>query len=317
MEINGNNVSFNVPCFVNDQYIEDMQIPINTVKFLDLSNAHVNISGIGNLTNLEGLNLNNTQIVDISEIGRLTNLKVLYLENNQIVDISGIRNLTNLEGLELSNNQITNLEIGNLTNLTYLSLNHNQLTHIHASIGRLTRLEQLSLNDNQIRQLPAMIGNLTALEVLELSNNQLTHIPRTIGNLTNLVFLKLDNNQLAYLPASIGNLTELKFLIYDDPITLRPLQKEYFFTGYILNKIKEIFDLNTYNQLMDRNRKRRNKTEKKMLHSYSNASTAYYKKNPTRRDSAKVVAKSEFWNRHIGSFLGDREEYRTIDEVFP
>jgi len=94
-------------------------------------------SEIGNLTNLETLNLSNTQITGEipSEIGNLTNLTWLRLSsNNQLTGKipSSIGNLTNLAQLHITTNQLSGeipVEILNL-NLTNLALFNNQFSGV-------------------------------------------------------------------------------------------------------------------------------------------------------------------------------------------
>ena len=121
-------------------------------------------SEIGNLTNLQVLNLssNNLSGEIPPEIGNLTNLTHLYLNENQLTGEipSEIGNLTNLERLWLSDNQLTGeipSEIGNLMNLTWLTLKINQLTgEIPQEVCDLIENNNLSIynimldNDNLI-----------------------------------------------------------------------------------------------------------------------------------------------------------------------
>ncbi|MCG8330595.1 MAG: NACHT domain-containing protein, partial [Chitinophagales bacterium] len=61
---------------------------------------------IGQLLNLNSLNLDNNQIVDTAPLAKLNNLYSLNLDNNQIVDTAPLAKLNNLKSLNLSNNQI-------------------------------------------------------------------------------------------------------------------------------------------------------------------------------------------------------------------
>jgi hypothetical protein len=165
---------------------------------------------IGNLVNLQYLELTNNQITSIpAEIGNLVKLTHINLGSNQITSIpSEIGNLVNLEGLELGRNQITSIpaEIGRLVNLQYLEFTNNQITSIPAEIGRLVNLQYLELTNNQITSIPAEIGNLVNLENLDLSFNQITSIPAEIGRLVNLQRLYLNDNQITSIPSEVANL---------------------------------------------------------------------------------------------------------------
>ena len=178
---------------------------------------------LGNLLNLESLNLNGNQLNGgiPAELGNLSNLTFLSLNGNQL---SGgipaeLGNLSNLTSLNLNGNQLSGgipAELGNLSNLTFLSLNGNQLSGgIPAELGNLSNLTSLSLDGNQLSgEIPAELGNLLNLESLSLNRNQLSGgIPAELGNLLNLESLSLNRNQLSgEIPAELGNLLNLESL---------------------------------------------------------------------------------------------------------
>ena len=86
---------------------------------------------IGNLTDLEFLNLSSNKINGSirSEIGNLTNLSELNLSSNQLIGEipPEIGNLTDLYVLDLSYNQITGYIPSEICNLNYVFLTNNQL----------------------------------------------------------------------------------------------------------------------------------------------------------------------------------------------
>jgi len=178
---------------------------------------------IRQLTNLEGLHIDNNQLTGLpAEIGQLINLKHLFLYNNKLTSLPPeIGHLTNLVEINLGNNRLTNLpaEIGQLAELKYLFLYDNQLTSLPAEIGQLTNLEAIHLGINRLTNLPAEIGQLAELKTLVLDHNKLNSLPPEIGQLTNLVSLHVGNNQLTSLPSEIGQLTNLgSFTIRRNPL---------------------------------------------------------------------------------------------------
>ena len=93
-------------------------------------------SSIGNLNNLQVLDLGNNNITNVvPEIGNLTSLKKLHLGGNNISDLpESMGNLVNLEKLYLSDNVgIKNLpeSFKNLSKLTYLELLLTGITSIN------------------------------------------------------------------------------------------------------------------------------------------------------------------------------------------
>ena len=102
------------------------------------------------------------------EIGNLTNLQELDLSNNKLTEIpKEIGNLTNLQILNLGHNRLKKIpkEIGNLINLQKLWLEDNQLTEISKEIGNLTNLQYFFLHKNQLKDIPEEICNLTNLKL--------------------------------------------------------------------------------------------------------------------------------------------------------
>ena len=182
-----------------------------------------------------GITVKNTRVTEIvlqdnnlmgsipSSIGNLTNLEYLNLFRNKLSGKipSSIANLTNLQSLVLDANNLSGnipSSIGNLINLKILSLDGNKLSgKIPSSIGNLTNLQALDLPGNQLSgSFPSSIGNLINLQYIHLEHgNHLSgDIPSSIGNLTNLLTLDLENNQLSgSIPSTIGNLANLRSLI--------------------------------------------------------------------------------------------------------
>ena len=76
-----------------------------------------------------GLRLININIRDISEIkglGAMTHLDTLILDNNQLTEINGLETLQNLKILSLRNNQITEIKgLYNFPKLRLLNLKNN------------------------------------------------------------------------------------------------------------------------------------------------------------------------------------------------
>ena len=153
---------------------------------------------IGELVNLQILNLNQNQIKEVpKEIGKLVNLRILNLCTNQIKEIpKKIGKLAKLRELYMHTNQIKeiSLKIGKLVNLQRLYLCENQIKEIPKEIGKLVNLQRLYLYENQIKEIPKEIGKLVNLQILSLDQNQIKEISKEIGKLVNLQILYLFEN---------------------------------------------------------------------------------------------------------------------------
>jgi len=172
---------------------------------------------IGNLTDLEFLNLHSNQLSGSipSELGNLNNLTFLDLGSNQLIGSipPEIYTLTDLEVLVLYSNELSGSippELAALTNLTSLNLGSNQLSgEIPPELGSLSNLVWLNLKFNELSgSIPPELGNLSNLYDLNLSANDLNgEIPPELGNLINLHDLNLSANDLnGEIPPELSNL---------------------------------------------------------------------------------------------------------------
>ncbi len=148
-----------------------------------------------------------------TEIGNLTNLEYLNISRNQLSGSipTEIGNLSSLEFLYLSDNQLSGsipAEIGNLNNLMLLFLYNNHLSgSIPAEIGRLVNLWSLNLEENQLSgSIPAEIGNLVKTNSIHLQYNQLSgSIPAELANIPNVYIILYGNRLSGTIPTEVIN----------------------------------------------------------------------------------------------------------------
>ncbi len=107
---------------------------------------------IGNLLNLEVLDLAGTQIQSLPE-------SIGYLENLQVLNLSSCPRL-----------QILPESIGKLKNLRILALAHSSITRLPESIGGLDKLQVLHLSRSSIKELPQSLCKLRNLRKLDLTD---------------------------------------------------------------------------------------------------------------------------------------------------
>ena len=139
-----------------------------------------------------------------SDLGNLTNLEHLNLRYNALSGSipSEIGSLGNLTHLDLVGNELTGEippELGNIANLAVLLLGGNVLSgSIPSELGNSDELKNLYLAENVLSgAIPPELGNLAKLTSLGLAGNRLTgRIPPDLGKLASLANLQLQYNGL-------------------------------------------------------------------------------------------------------------------------
>ncbi|KAH0664899.1 hypothetical protein KY285_026105 [Solanum tuberosum] len=198
------------------------------LRMLDLSdNSFTGVipESLGNLENLELLNLNNNNFISHSSLSFLTSLtncrklKALWFYENALEGVlpASIGNFSNsLQIFERNGCQLKGIipeEISNLTGLTRMSLFNNELTgYIPKNVQGMLNLQELYLQSNEIKgTIPDVMCSLKNLGALDLSGNQFSgSVPPCLGNVTSLRTLHLASNRLnSRLPASLGGLRDI------------------------------------------------------------------------------------------------------------
>jgi len=210
-----------------NELVIPVTVNLGILKYLDISWCNLESTiptELGNLVNLERLNLGNNKLIGAipTEIyDGLVNLKVLNLVQNRLTGPiqTNIKNMSSLQELYLRGNFITGTipsQIGELLDMRALWLDLSELTGtLPSELGLLKKLRDLYINDSKISgSIPSQIGDMESLEVLSFENLKLTGvIPTEIGNLSVLKELDLENNKLTgTIPTEFGNLSVLTSL---------------------------------------------------------------------------------------------------------
>ncbi|CAH1214537.1 Internalin A [Paenibacillus plantiphilus] len=168
-----------------------------------------NIDFLRGLTKLKRLVLRGNYIQDYSLIGQLTDLEMLYIQENNIKKLDFVKSLVNLRELSVERGQIDDLQpLSGLTKLETLSLYDSRISSLKP-LAPLTSLKKLNLDNNDIRDL-APLSSLHELELLTLNNNKVSDIA-PIANMKKLKRLELQNNNIGSL-RSLAALDELTYL---------------------------------------------------------------------------------------------------------
>uniref|UniRef100_A0A7N2LC98 non-specific serine/threonine protein kinase n=1 Tax=Quercus lobata TaxID=97700 RepID=A0A7N2LC98_QUELO len=212
-----NDLSF-LCSLTNSTYLTDLEIGVNNFGG-ELPKCIANFS-----TTLIYFLLNNNKISGNipTGIGNLTNLEELDMGNNKL---SGhipfeIGKLHKLQHLDLSTNNIFGnipSSLGNLTILITLYLQDNNLQgSIPSSLGKCENMIQLSLAKNNLNGTISyqVIGLSFSLIFLDLSANKFTGVlPIDFTDLKNLGNLDISENSLfGKIPTSLGNCVKLEYL---------------------------------------------------------------------------------------------------------
>ena len=132
--------------------------------------------GVFALAELAILASYSNRLKSVAGIGRLTGLRTLWLNNNQLLSVPReIGQLSKLEWLTLGDNKLTSLpsEIGRLTLLDKLWIQSNRLTWLPVSFDRLPRSTHIWASNNPLpsvpvgggvrSELPQLLAVMTAL----------------------------------------------------------------------------------------------------------------------------------------------------------
>ena len=165
---------------------------------------------LGNLSNLEILNISECDIKDISyNFNKLQKLKELIFDDiRTTIDLFYIVKIKNLEKLNLSYNDIIHIDIMcELHNLRYLSFSSCNIKYIPNKINKLVHLIVINFNNNHIENIPNNLYKLTNLKFLNLERNNIDYIPVNILNLNNLTHINILYNPI------INNLQNIHALV--------------------------------------------------------------------------------------------------------
>ncbi|CAL6097929.1 leucine-rich_repeat domain-containing protein [Hexamita inflata] len=202
-------------------------VPQNMAELTISNCALQSIDNIGDLAQLQLLDLSKNNILRVEVLTKLNKLKTLVLNDNININLQQVGQLVQLRELSLDSIGFSEIQfLDKLTNLQFLSMNQNKITNI-SSISQLKQLEKLYLSENQISEISSLktlkklttlilnkniiynfdLYNLTSLISLELNDNFLTNL-HPISSLKNLQVLLLDNNNITEI-YPLRNLTSL------------------------------------------------------------------------------------------------------------
>ena len=167
----------------------------------------VDLAAIKNISSIESLDLSGNQyITDIEPLAQLTNLQILNLSNTQVSDLTPIRNLTELTELDFSRTQLGDISALKYSDkLTKLKFNNTPVEDISV-LERMTKLQQLDISETSVADFE-VLENLVALKNLSVEGTDMDNLS-PIDSLTNLT----DLNASRTLVENVSPLRGLKNL---------------------------------------------------------------------------------------------------------
>ena len=129
--------------------------------YLDLAyDSLEDISALSGFPNLQGLVLTDCDdINDYSPLMNLTSLETLGIQSTQLKSIDFIRQMPGLTSLSIEDTQISDLSaLESCPGMTYLSLIDNYEIEDYSTVSQLTQLTDLTLEMNYGQTLPSLAG---------------------------------------------------------------------------------------------------------------------------------------------------------------
>jgi len=143
------------------------------------------LSGLGNFTSLETLDLSNHAVTDISPLAGLTKLTALSLAGNPVADVSPLAGLTDLQLLVLSGSHAQEYSaLANLVNLRVLMLDNSTISDLTPLAG-LTNLRQLHLANSSIEDLSPSRPSIQTLRL------RISSLPQPLPNSVSTLIMPL------------------------------------------------------------------------------------------------------------------------------
>ncbi len=173
---------------LEDNFVEDLSplASLGLLSELNLNNNRitsleaVNFDRITRLP-LRSLSLRHNvdeaqnRLVDIGLLGELRQLELLDLRDNHVEDISPLAGLGSLRELNLRENHVKNIQpVQFLTGLLYLNIHSNPIESGLSALGNLHNLQTLIMRNVFIGDNPQFLRNLSNLNRLNLRNTSLS-----------------------------------------------------------------------------------------------------------------------------------------------
>ncbi|KAI9786111.1 MAG: hypothetical protein M1839_007521 [Geoglossum umbratile] len=210
-----------------------LQVVCQIRSIRDLKLANNDLSGelrseIGDLTNLESLDVHGNRIVSLPEtLGNLTRLRILNVAENLIISLpfEALSRLPLTELIATKNNisgALMPTNIDTLATLQVLSVANNALTCLSASGNLiLPAIRQVNIMGNRISYLPE-VSSWTQLMTLAAEDNNISEVPEGFTSLQKLRTADFTGNSFVRINEHIGMMENLEvFRVANNPLRER------------------------------------------------------------------------------------------------
>lgn len=185
----------------------DISLPREMIFFTGIKELHFEgcerfdiggaIAIIKGMPGCRVLNINSCHITVPVSIGELTQLQTLEIAHNSLADESALQSLQQLQVLNVEGVKIKNWEwLGSLAQLRTLNMNNNALAELPNQVFALQQLVKLELKQNKLTSVPEHLATLPGLNYLDLSNNAIKEFPYFLARLVMDTIL-LRSNKIA------------------------------------------------------------------------------------------------------------------------
>ena len=213
------NVKYDAPPITDLTPLGNLQnleeIDLDVTKDLDLT-------PLRKLEKLRSLRLIMAEDIDTGTIAHMSSLEELLLGATSIEDINFLSRLDRLETLDLRSSKVQSLDaLAKLSRLKFLNLAATPVIDFKP-IATITTMEELNVSSTAIESVESL-RNLRALKKLDLRNTKVADLEPLTG-LSKLVELKLDSTEVTDLEplAKLSKLRELE-LSHTEVTDLAPL----------------------------------------------------------------------------------------------
>ena len=214
---------------------------VHLARLINLQNLYMrknsritDVSMIGQLTNLEYLDINNpTAVKGFNQLKNLHKLKILTIESTPLDDknmefLADLSELTeiNFEGTQITGSGLVHLK--SLKNLTKLNLKNTKVNQGIEYLKSLTNLKELDLEGTKISDSEMVhLQSLKNLEKLNLTGTKISDSGMVhLQSLTNLKEIHLDGTNITSAGMkNLKNLTKPNWLTADVKMTKAELSE--------------------------------------------------------------------------------------------